>query len=122
MLTVSLFDLASRQANWLTARQAAIAANVANVNTPRFKAVDVEPFEAVLNGSASVLKATHAGHVGGNGGAAGAAGSSVKTLASGEAVEIEKELMKAGEVQRAYDLNAAIVKSFHKMILSTVRS
>jgi flagellar basal-body rod protein FlgB len=120
MLTVSLFDLASRQANWLTARQAAVAGNVANVNTPGFKAVDVEPFEAVLNSGASRLKATHAAHVGGS--AAGAAGLSVKTLASAEAVEIEKELMKAGEVQRAYDLNAAIVKSFHKMILSTVRS
>jgi flagellar basal-body rod protein FlgB len=121
MLNVSLFDLASRQANWLTARQAAIAANVANVNTPRFTAVDVEPFEAVLNGGASRLGATHAGHVGGASGAAEIE-PRVKTLAVGQSVEIEKELMKAGEVQRAYDLNAAIVKSFHKMILSTVRS
>jgi flagellar basal-body rod protein FlgB len=121
MLNISLFDLASRQANWLTARQAAIAGNVANVNTPDFKAVDVEPFEAVLNGGASRLRATHAGHVGGAGGAT-EDDLKIKTLASGQAVEIEKELMKAGEVQRAYDLNAAIVKSFHKMILSTVRS
>lgn len=121
MLNVSLFDLASRQANWLTARQAAIAGNVANVNTPDFKAVDVEPFEAVLNGGASRLMATHAGHVGAASAGAGDT-PNVKTLASGQSVEIEKELMKAGEVQRAYDLNAAIVKSFHKMMLSTVRS
>lgn len=116
MLTVSLFDMASRQANWLTARQTAIAGNVANVNTPGFKAVDVEPFEAILNGAASRLRATEVSHFG------SAGEPNVKTVASGAAVEIERELMKAGEVQRSYDLNAAIVKSFHKMILSTVRS
>jgi flagellar basal-body rod protein FlgB len=121
MPTVSLFDLASRQANWLTTRQAAIASNVANINTPGFKGVDVEPFAALLDGSGSPLKATHAGHVGGN--ATGeVARSEVKQMTTGGPIEIEKELMKAGEVQRAYDLNAAIVKSFHKMIMSAVRS
>jgi flagellar basal-body rod protein FlgB len=121
MPTVSLFDLASRQANWLTARQAAVASNVANINTPGFKGVDIEPFDAVLNGGGSRLKATHVGHVGGVS-ADSVAHTEVKQMASGEPVQIEKELMKAGEVQRAYDLNAAIVKSFHKMIMSTVRS
>jgi flagellar basal-body rod protein FlgB len=121
MSTVSLFDLASRQAGWLTTRQAAIASNVANINTPGFKGVDVQPFAAVLNGGGSRLAATHVGHVGGSR-AGSALQSGIKQVSSGQAVEIERELMKAGEVQRAYDLNAAIVKSFHKMILSTVRS
>lgn len=121
MPAVTLFDLASRQANWLTTRQAAIASNVANINTPGFKGVDVKPFAAVLNEGGSQLKATHTGHVGG-GGMGEVTRSEIKQRSSGEPIEIEKELMKAGEVQRAYDLNAAIVKSFHKMIMSTVRS
>lgn len=121
MPTVSLFDLASRQADWLTSRQAAIASNVANINTPGFKGVDVEPFTAVLNGGGSRLRATHARHAG-LGGSVGAARAEIRQIASGAPVEIEKELIKSGEVQRAYDLNAAIVKSFHKMIMSTVRS
>jgi flagellar basal-body rod protein FlgB len=121
MSPVSLFDLASRQANWLTTRQAAIASNVANINTPGFKGVDIEPFAQVLNGGGSRLMATQAGHVGG-GASDTVAQPEIRQRASGEPIEIEKELMKAGEVQRAYDLNAAIVKSFHKMIMSTVRS
>ena len=40
---------------------------------------------------------------------------------SGNSVELSSELMKEGMVKRDYDLNTAIVKSFHKMMLMTVR-
>jgi flagellar basal-body rod protein FlgB len=33
MQPVSLFDLASQQARWLSVRQSAVAGNVANINT-----------------------------------------------------------------------------------------
>ena len=36
-----LFELASSQARWLELRQSTIATNVANANTPGFKARDV---------------------------------------------------------------------------------
>ena len=45
-----LFELASSQARWLELRQSTIATNVANANTPGFKARDVEPFNKVLDG------------------------------------------------------------------------
>ena len=44
-----LFELASSQARWLELRQSTIATNVANANTPGFKARDVEPFNKVLD-------------------------------------------------------------------------
>ena len=49
MEPVNLFDLATRQSQWLAVRQSAIASNIANVNTPGYTANDVEPFEKVLN-------------------------------------------------------------------------
>ena len=41
---VQLFELASQQAHWLSARQVAVAENIANANTPGYKAADVPPF------------------------------------------------------------------------------
>ncbi len=47
MEPVHLFDLVSRNNKWLSVRQTAVAGNIANANTPGFKAVDTEPFEKV---------------------------------------------------------------------------
>lgn len=38
MTAIHLFDLAFRRNEWLGAKQAAIAGNIANANTPGFKA------------------------------------------------------------------------------------
>ena len=48
MTGVYLFDLASQQARYLAVRQATIASNVANANTPDYKARDVVPFSEVM--------------------------------------------------------------------------
>ena len=43
-----LFEVAAQRAQWLSARQTAIADNVANANTPGYRALDIQPFSAVL--------------------------------------------------------------------------
>lgn len=48
MEPIQLFELASRQAQWLSVRQNVVAGNIANANTPHYKARDVQPFESVL--------------------------------------------------------------------------
>lgn len=58
MEPVSLFDLAAKQAQWLSVRQSAIAGNIANANTPGYTANDVEPFEKVLDRTAVSLQTT----------------------------------------------------------------
>ncbi len=46
----STFSLSPRSSNrWLVVRQSTVAQNIANANTPGYKAVDVEPFEAALD-------------------------------------------------------------------------
>ncbi|MGO9391343.1 flagellar basal body protein, partial [Rhodoblastus sp.] len=49
MQPLTLFSLASQNANWLATRQVTIASNVANANTPGYRAQDVAPFNAVLS-------------------------------------------------------------------------
>ena len=122
METVNLFALATQQSKWLAVRQTAVAGNVANVNTPGYKAVDVEPFESVLDKTGVRLATTQQGHIAGSAGESGFAvkeqtdGPSV--LPSENSVALEDELMKAGEVRRQFELNTAIVKAFHRMLLT----
>ena len=44
MTPIHLFNVVSQHNRWLAARQTAIAGNVANANTPGYKALDVQPF------------------------------------------------------------------------------
>ncbi len=64
MQPIYLFDLASQQARWLTVRQAVIAQNVANANTPGYIAKDIGEFEEVFEGAKLQLAGTNAAHIG----------------------------------------------------------
>lgn len=126
MNSIHLLDLASRQAAWLSARQTAIAGNIANVDTPGYRAQDVEPFTETLEATRLAMAATAPGHVAtdalrpGNMPTAPQKGWAIKD--SGNSVTLEVELLKSGEVGRAYSLNTAIVKSFHNMLMMSAKS
>lgn len=125
MQPVYLFELASRRAEWLSVRQAAIAENVANANTPSYRAKDVEPFAATLDKTQLAMAASHSSHFGFAPSAqAAAVGGPVdlRSGPSGNGVSTEAELVKAGEVSRDFSLNVNLVKSFHRMWMMSVRS
>ena len=63
MTAIHLFNVVSRSNQWLSVRQATIASNVANANTPGYKALDVEPFEKVLETTRLTMQATQPGHM-----------------------------------------------------------
>lgn len=124
---VYLFNLASKQADWLTTRQTVLSRNVANANTPGYRAQDIEPFSAAMDKAALAMKATSNMHM-------GVGSDSMRPVQtrndnkngwgvfhSGNSVNLEEEMLKAGEISRQYSLNTSIVKSFHKFILSTTR-
>jgi flagellar basal-body rod protein FlgB len=123
---VYLFDLASRQSQWLAARQTTISGNVANANTPGYRARDVEPFADVLDKTKLIMAATNDSHIG----VAPSKGEASKvkkadswdTVYSKNSVSLEQELIKSGEVSRQHSLNTSIVKSFHRMLMSSVRT
>ena len=119
-MQVNLFDLAAKQAEWLSVRQSAIAGNIANVNTSGYRALEVEPFSKVLDNTRVGLQATQASHLVGGAGAESIAvhqreDSSMSN--SGNNVHLESELLAAGEVRRAFELNTAIVKAFNRMTM-----
>lgn len=125
MQPVNLFKLASQQAQWLSARQAAVAGNIANANTPGYRAIDVAPFESLLGDASVGMRATSPGHFG-----VQASQVSFKTrdddmskaaLPSKNTVVVENELIKSGEVSRAFELNTAIVKAFNRMTLMALK-
>ncbi|PZO81790.1 MAG: flagellar basal body rod protein FlgB [Mesorhizobium amorphae] len=120
---VSIFDLASTQARWLSARQAAVAGNIANANTAGFVGRDVVPFEKLVGETRVAMAATAPGHHGGMADVALRDTAQPKSLMpSGNTVVLEDELVKAGEVRRSMELNTAIVKAFHRMTIMSVRS
>jgi flagellar basal-body rod protein FlgB len=125
MQPIQLFELASRQAEWLQVRQTVVSGNIANANTPTFKAKDVAPFDQVLDNTRLPMAATNPLHFTDAPGDAYVVQSNVDKGAasqlSGNSVDLSDELMKEGMVKRDYDLNTGIVKAFNKMMLLTVR-
>ena len=119
MEPVTLFDLATKQAQWLSVRQSAIAGNIANANTPGYTADDVEPFEKVLDQHRACRCAPPRPAISAARRPMPASPSSRRKIARRRScrpkntVVLENELMKAGEVRRSFELNTAIVKAFH---------
>ena len=125
MQPIQLFDLASRQAQWLAIRQNVVAGNIANASTPHYAAKDVKPFESVLQSTGVQMAATHHAHFTEGSTAAQVTETGLiddaQVQQSGNSVELEKEMMKTGAIKRDYELNAGLVKAFHRMMLMTVR-
>ncbi|AHG44079.1 flagellar basal body rod protein FlgB [Rhizobium leguminosarum bv. trifolii CB782] len=129
MQPIQLFDLASRQAEWLTIRQQVVAGNIANANTPKFRAKDVTPFDAVLDKSDITMARTNPAHLSGNDFSTSgdidvkdaALDQEIGVQESGNTVGLAEELSKSGDIKRQYDLNTSLVSSFNRMMLMTVR-
>ena len=117
---------------WHQERQSVLSENVANSDTPNFKPRDlVEPkFEVgsgKVDGGATTLPMarTSASHMASDGADPsfaqnGRAG--FLTRPAGNSVSLEQEMLKAGDINRDYSLNTAIVKSFHRMFMSSMKA
>lgn len=125
MQPIQLFDLASRQAQWLAIRQNVVAGNIANANTPHYAAKDIKPFESVMKDTGFQMAATNAAHFtdGMNAAQVTETGliDNAEVKQSGNSVQLEEEMMKTGQIKRDYELNTGLVKAFHRMMLMTVR-
>lgn len=125
MSSMALFNLAMRQNEWLSQRQSVIAGNIANANTPAYKARDIEKFNAVMDGMSS-LSATNAGHFTSGalqpGMAAEVAGKSGEVLQSGNNVSLEQEFLKTGEVMKQFTFNNQVVKAFNRMLFAAAKA
>jgi len=125
MDVTNFFSIASQQNRWLSVRQSVVAQNIAHVNTPGYKALDVEPFEAVLNATGLKMRQTQSNHLSPVSGAGSDAEtqeeSKWQVVHSGNSVSLEEQLFKASEVTGAYSRNTGVMKVFHRMLLSSAK-
>jgi flagellar basal-body rod protein FlgB len=126
MEPVHLFNLIDKQRSWLSIRQSLVAQNVANADTPGFRALDVLPFARVLDRSALELTTSSAMHMRPTQAETFAAAikpaESWETTHSGNTVSPELEMIKAGEIRSAFTLDTNILRAFHGMWLAATRS
>ena len=125
MADVNLFALSSQYSRWLSVRQTAVSQNIANANTPNYANVDVRPFSETLDKLPIDLARTDPGHMS----IGPSASQQVRTAnaskwdetLSGNSVNLEQELMKAGDVNRAFALTTSLAKAFQHMYMTTVK-
>ena len=122
----NVLDLAARQASWLLTKQNLVAQNVANANTPGYRTADLSPFEAAIQTASLQLATTSPRHIGAAESEFQPAPDEVATaksdtFLSGNNVSLESEMMKGGEINRAYSLNAAVVKAFNGMLAQSAK-
>lgn len=113
---LTVFRMAHALASHAGARQAVIAQNIANADTPGYRPLDVTPFSDLIGRQADARqKATRARHL--NGLAASfnpdtqVKPASGHTNPNGNAVALEEQMMHAVEVKRQHDRALAIYKS-----------
>lgn len=118
----SILAVASRHAEWVAARRATVAGNIANANTPGYRTREIEEFtlEAVKEAGRSMTEAEGAG--GTPFAVRDATVNTGVTQHSGNNVALDAEMLKAGEVARDQNLNNAVVKSFYRLLSLSVRS
>ena len=124
MIDTGLFKLASEHKTWLATRQAVIAGNIANANTPGYKSRDIAAFQASMGSVALAQTTTAPGHMTADVGsrALGVDTDDAKeVLHSGNSVDIVEQLQKSGDVRGAFALNSSVVKAFHRMLMLTVK-
>lgn len=113
---LEIFRMASAMAKHAGTRQAAIAQNVANADTPGFKARDIASFSDIMSRRRDVTGqfATRPGHLNGTLDPAQPEFRIVEAAAdspNGNSVSIEDEMMKSVDTQRQHERSIAIYRS-----------
>ena len=122
---IYLFEVGAQKAQWLSARQTAIAANIANASTPGYRAVDIQPFSAVLDSGPIELASTNPAHLSLPQSEAAALSEvevdpAEQTL-SGNTVNLEQQMINLGDVNRDYTMSSNIRRAFHQLLLSALK-
>ncbi|WP_206615060.1 FlgB family protein [Mesobaculum littorinae] len=112
---LEVLNIASSMARHAGQRQSMIARNVANADTPGFKATDLTPFADLYRDTAggTALRATREGHLHGTTGAGGLSrADSVMTTdqaaPNGNTVSLESEIMRGVETRHQHDTALSI--------------
>lgn len=121
MTLMNFFAVASRHAAWIAERRTVAATNIANANTPGYKAQAVGSFSDELrridSGAGGWLSISG---VRDNAGREDQVRGS-PAYHSGNNVSLDNELVTAGAVARDQMLNAGLTKAFNRLISLSAR-
>ncbi len=126
---LSIFNALTARMRWLSERQSVIANNVANVNTPGYRARDLEPlkFDAVLGQARSrlVLARTNPGHNAATSKTFAATDQSGgpqvrETTPTGNSVVAETEMLKVAETVADYQLMSNLYAKHVAMLKTAI--
>lgn len=115
-----IFSAIRTKLAWLSARQKVVSENIANANTPGFRARELKPvdFRKMLENQGQMvgLRVTNAQHMSGQGGASRLfdfktrEAPIVEMDGSGNSVSIAEETMKLGRTQVEYEMTTNIYR------------
>ena len=110
--TLDIFKTASAMASHAGARQAVVARNIANADTPGFRAQDIAPFEEAMQNTPIEMRKTRPGHVSGGNTSFAARITTTESEASpnGNTVALEDELLKSVSISRDHDKALSIYR------------
>lgn len=111
--SLSLFQTAAAMAKHAGARQAVVAQNVANADTPGYRAKTIPPFRDVVDqANPGGMRASRSGHIGAGQKTSETRASIAATEPSpnGNSVSIEEEMMKSVEVSSEHNRSLAIYR------------
>lgn len=112
-------DLAARRLGWLDRRQAVLAQNIANADTPHFRPRDLTPFARTLAAMAPPgLARTVPGHLPAGGRARDGATPDravAEATPDGNAVSLDREAVRIAETDTAHALAMQVHRSFTGM-------
>lgn len=122
---MSILELLPNHMNWLNQRFAVAAGNVANIDTPGYRARQVADFAPVLQSVAAELRTTNENHLSASGANFPALDIEHKPSKdeshSRNNVVLEDEMRVIGETSRQISMETALYRIFHRMTLSSVK-
>nr|WP_299287023.1 FlgB family protein [uncultured Tateyamaria sp.] len=123
---LTVFETAHAMAVHAGQKQAVIAQNVANADTPGFVGRDIPSFQEIYapqDAGASLQRATRAGHLHGvKGGSIDGMIFEDRSFAApdGNSVSLETEMLRATDAKRQHDRSLAIYKSAMNILRSSL--
>ncbi len=121
---LEIMQIAQSMARHAALRQSAVTQNIANADTPGYKAKDVTSFADTYQTEARTpLRTSRVGHIG----VAGSFEARVTTQAgsaatspNGNSVSLEDEMVKGADIKRQHDLALTIYKTSLGLLRSSI--
>lgn len=103
-------------------RMAVIAENIANADTPGYKAKDLPSFAEVYEAEGLPMRTTRSGHLGASSSAAAPNPDVVRGHESpnGNSVSLEAEMVKSVEARQSHDMALAIYRATSDVIRASL--